>query len=61
MSLTIEKIEGGFVVTHHEKRQVATAEMVANFITKFWPDVTAYLRAILPLEADDSDDAIRNK
>jgi hypothetical protein len=62
MSLTIEKIDGGFVVTHHDKKQVATAENVANFIMKFWPDVTTHLRSLLPLEESEPlDDHIVNK
>lgn len=44
MSLMIEKIDGGFIVTHHDTRQIATAEHVARLIMKFWPDVTEHLR-----------------
>jgi hypothetical protein len=47
MSLIIEKVEGGFVITHHDTKTVATAEHVANFIVKFWPDVTAHIRTLI--------------
>jgi hypothetical protein len=47
MSLIIEKLEGGYVVTHHTTRQVATAEHVANLIMRYWPDVIAHLRLLV--------------
>lgn len=58
--LAIKRIEGGYVVTHHDVEQVATAEHVANFIVQFWPEVTACLRAKLgvvepPAEAEPDD------
>lgn len=45
--LAIKRIEGGYIVTHHNVEHVATAEHVANFIVQFWPDVTAHLRTKL--------------
>ena len=47
MSMTIEKLDGGYIVMHHNTRQVATAEHVARLIVKFWPEVTAHIRAQL--------------
>lgn len=47
MSLTIEKLDGGYIATHHITRQIASAEHVANLIMKYWPDVTTHIRAAL--------------
>lgn len=47
MSLTIEKLDGGYVATHHSSRQIATAEHIANLILKYWPDVVTHIRASL--------------
>lgn len=43
----IEKLEGGYIVQHDDHRVVASAEHVANFITRFWTDVTAHIERIL--------------
>jgi hypothetical protein len=42
--LTIERLDGGYVVTHHDKRNVATAENVAHLIIRFMPDVMEHMR-----------------
>ena len=47
MSLTIEKLDGGYIATHHSSRQIVTAEHVANLIVKYWPDVISHIRASL--------------
>lgn len=44
MSLTIEKVANGYIVSHHDTRQIATAEHVANFIRQFWPDVAEWIQ-----------------
>jgi hypothetical protein len=49
--LTIRKVEGGYILTHHDTEHVATSEHVANFIVQFWPDVTCHLREKLASEA----------
>lgn len=50
MSLIIEKVENGWLVSHHDKRHVATAQHVANFIVQFWPDVAHYVQKRLSQE-----------
>lgn len=45
--LAIKKIEGGYVLIHHDTEHIATPEHVANFILQFWPDVTMHLRSKL--------------
>jgi hypothetical protein len=47
MSLTIEKLDGGYIATHHSSRQIASAEHVANLIVKYWPDVITHIRVAL--------------
>jgi len=47
MSLIIEKLEGGFIVTHHGTRQIVMAEHVANLIFRYWPDVVNQLRLLM--------------
>jgi hypothetical protein len=64
MGLIIEKVEGGFVITHHDTKTVATAEHVANFIVKFWPDVTAHVRTLIAQPTPEEpvlDDRIVNR
>ena len=50
MSMVIEKLDGGYIVTHHSTRQVATAEHVARLIMKFLPDVMTHIRELLDEE-----------
>ena len=47
MSLIIEKLEGGYIITHHTARQIATAEHVARLIFRHWPDVVTQLRPLM--------------
>lgn len=47
MSLTIEKLNGSYVVSWPTKRSVESAEHVANFIIRYWPDVAEHLRSKL--------------
>jgi hypothetical protein len=57
MSLTIEKVANGYIVSHHDTRQIATAEHVANFIRQFWPDVAdSIIRKSEPESAPRMDD-----
>lgn len=61
--LAIKKIEGGYVLTHHNVEHVATPEHVANFIVQFWPDVAAHLRikfGVPEPPAEEPDDRILN-
>ena len=37
--LTVEKLTGGYVVSHDNSREVASADHVAHLIVRFWPDV----------------------
>jgi hypothetical protein len=52
MSMVIEKLDGGYIVTHHSTRQIATAEHVARLIMKFLPDVMTHIRALIAEEAE---------
>jgi len=50
MSLLIERLEGGYLVTHHNTRQIATSEHVANLIFRYWPEVVNHLRLLIDAE-----------
>ena len=56
MSLVIEKLEGGYIVTHHAARQIATAEHVANLIFRHWPDVVDRLRLLMDRDHPEKPD-----
>ncbi len=55
--LTVEKLTGGYVVSHDNSREVATAEHVARLIMRFWPDVLECIQQQQSSQAaaDDTD------
>ena len=44
--LTVEKLTGGYVVSHDNSREVVTADRVAHLIVRFWPDVLECIEAL---------------
>lgn len=45
--LTVEKLTGGYIVSHDHTREIASAEHVAHLIVRFWPDVLERIQALL--------------
>ena len=53
--LTVEKLTGGYVVSHDHTREVATADHVAHLIVRFWPDVLECIQALAASPVSDAD------
>jgi hypothetical protein len=45
--MIIEKVDGGYIVEYDDRKQIATAEHVANLITRFMRDVADHIERII--------------
>lgn len=53
--LTVEKLTGGYVVSHDHTREVATPDHVAHLIARFWPDVLECIEELRASHAAETD------
>lgn len=53
--MIIEKVEGGYIVNFDGRKIIATAEHVANLITRYMKDVTGHIDRILELQPKPHD------